>query len=208
MIEQLEFASCYTYSPRGQSDVALRSKRFCYRLKAADPEVIRVAAAGVRACFDAGLFRDCLGEDATLVPVPGRAPLAPGAVNRTALICDALVRVGVGRETIQILERASPVPKSAYAARGQRPDAEAHFQSMRNAKFLTAPARLVLVDDVITRGATLLGAATRLQEYFPDVLIRAFALVRTESYEEIAAIRDPREGVIELQADGATIRRP
>ncbi len=208
MIRQLVFASCYVYSPRGQGDLAERSRKICYRLKAAESEAIRLAANRVHQYVDAGHFTDFLGDDVALVPVPGRAPLAPGAVNRTALICDALVREGVAQETLPILERVQPVPKSAYARPGERPDAEAHYQTIRNNQILTAPRRLLLVDDVVTRGATLLGAARRLAEFFPDVPIRGFALVRTESYDEIKVIRDPRVGTIELLGDGGTVRRP
>jgi hypoxanthine phosphoribosyltransferase len=39
--------------------------------------------------------------------------------------------------------------------------------------------KILLVDDVITKGRTLLAAAARLQEQFPHADIRAFALIRT-----------------------------
>lgn len=208
MIGRLEFASCYAYSPRDPSEIGQRSRTLCYRLKAAEPEAIRLAADRVRRYVDEGRFGPSFGPDVTVVPVPGRAPLAPGAVSRTALICEALVRVGVAREVLPLLERLEPVQKSAYAQPGQRPDVEAHYGSMRAGGTLTVPDRLLLVDDVITRGATLLAAATRLAERFPNVPVRAFALVRTESYGELTAIRDPREGVIELLDDGGTVRRP
>jgi hypothetical protein len=73
---------------------------------------------------------------------------------------------------------------------------------------LVSPGRFLLVDDVVTRGATFLGAASRLRESFPDTEIRAFALVRTESQGELNAIRDPAEGWIESVPGGGTQRRP
>jgi pyrimidine operon attenuation protein/uracil phosphoribosyltransferase len=57
--------------------------------------------------------------------------------------------------------------------------------------------RLTLVDDVITRGRTLLAAAARLQEAFPCAEISAFALVRTLSRNEtLSRVLDPCEGEV------------
>lgn len=208
MIERLEFASCYSYSPRGTSALAEQSRTLCLRIKAADVEAFSLAAARVREFADAGHFTNFVGDDVTLVPVPGRAPLAPGAVSRTQQIAYALVDQRLARETQPLLERVRPVPKSAYAAPGERPSAEEHFASLAVGRVLAVPARILLIDDVVTRGATLLAAASRLREAFPDVAIRAFALVRTESHGELASIRDPKEGWIEATRGGGTQRRP
>jgi gamma-glutamylcysteine synthetase len=67
---------------------------------------------------------------------------------------------------------------------------------------------IVLVDDVVTRGATLLGAANRLTEAFPNVRIRAFAAMRTMTPPLVfRAINDPCIGTIELRGID-TFRRP
>lgn len=42
-----------------------------------------------------------------------------------------------------------------------------------------APRRIAQIDDVITKGRTILAVATRLHEALPDADIRAFAPVRT-----------------------------
>jgi hypothetical protein len=42
------------------------------------------------------------------------------------------------------------------------------------------PERITLVDDFITKGATVLAGAARLAEAFPDAEIQAFVLVRTQ----------------------------
>lgn len=65
------------------------------------------------------------------------------------------------------------------------------------------------MDDVITRGATLLGAVNKLADAFPNAKIRAFAFMRTMSNSaEFVNIFDPRKGKIILRDDGSTIRRP
>lgn len=66
-----------------------------------------------------------------------------------------------------------------------------------------------LVDDVITRGATLLGSASRLCEAFPDIPIRAFAVLRTVSNpEEFSSIYSSLVGNIKLTSSGNAQRSP
>jgi hypothetical protein len=71
------------------------------------------------------------------------------------------------------------VLKSATAVPGERPTAYLHYESFLIERPAIAPESIVLIDDVVTKGRTLLAAATRLQEAFPGAQIRAFALVRT-----------------------------
>lgn len=69
-----------------------------------------------------------------------------------------------------------------------------------------APTRLLIVDDVITKGRTLLAAAWRLRESFPDVEIGAFALAHTVGRgRDIERLVDPLEG--EICWTGADARR-
>jgi len=67
---------------------------------------------------------------------------------------------------------------------------------------------LCLIDDVITKGATLLAAASRLQETYPHANIVAFALVRTLGFvDDIERIVEPVLGTITLRGDEA-VREP
>jgi hypothetical protein len=208
VIDRLEFASCYAYSPRGTTEPSLQSKQLCYRIKAGDAEAIRLAAERVRALHESGAFPGYFGTDVTLVAVPGRAPLAPGAVSRTERICDALLACGLAKDVVMLLERVEPVQKSAYAAPVERPSALEHHATIAVARTLLVPTRVLLVDDVVTRGATLLGAASRLKDAFPECEERGFALVRTESFDEVTEVRDPRVGIIDVARTGKALRRP
>jgi adenine/guanine phosphoribosyltransferase-like PRPP-binding protein len=74
------------------------------------------------------------------------------------------------------------VPKSSWSPGHQRPDAEAHYNSLSvSLRLGDPPEEIVLVDDVITKGSTLLAGASRLAEAFPDANVGAFALVRTQN---------------------------
>ena len=67
-----------------------------------------------------------------------------------------------------------------------------------------ALASVVLIDDVVTKGRTLLAAATRLQEAFPEADIRAFALLRTQGLiPGVQRLLDPCKGEIRWKAGDA-----
>lgn len=70
------------------------------------------------------------------------------------------------------------------------------------------PARCVLVvDDVITRGAVGLAAVSLLKNRMPDSEISLFAMIRTVSDPaDFQQILEPVSGVVALQADGTTVR--
>ena len=91
----------------------------------------------------------------------------------------------------------------------ERPTTIEHYESMIVKERLSRPAEILLVDDVVTRGATLLGAANRLAEVFPQTRIRAFAAMRTISNpDEFDKVYVPCVGTIELRESGDTLRRP
>lgn len=50
---------------------------------------------------------------------------------------------------------------------------------MKVKKTLFEPDEILLVDDVVTRGATLLGAANKLVDAYPNARISTFAAIRT-----------------------------
>jgi hypothetical protein len=207
VIERLALATPLTYAVRGKGPVSRRSQELRARLKRADPVLLPQIAGYVKGLADAGAFQDFF-DGAVLVPVPGSTPLAPGAVGRGVSICNALRAAGLGTEVRELVERAVPVQKSAFAAPAERPTAAEHLASMRAAATLDVPARVLLVDDVVTRGATLLAAASCLATAFPTLEVRGFALLRTQSQGEITTMRDPQLGHVELAENGQTYRRP
>jgi len=62
--------------------------------------------------------------------------------------------------------------------------------------------RIVIVDDVVTKGSTALAAASRIAEIYPDREVAIFALIRTKGLvPDIDQIIEPVSGIIRLIDD-------
>lgn len=179
MIRRITFASCYVYSPRGAGAASRRSRLLRKLLKAGDDRFILKYAVRVRQQVRGdAVLAGFLGPGQVLVPVPGSAPAVAGVMSVPEHLAMALIEAGLGRDIWKGLYRARPVRKSATAPPLSRPTVGAHYDSFSVAA-AAVPSRIVLIDDVVTKGRTLLAAAARLKDASPNSEIRAFALLRT-----------------------------
>ena len=143
-----------------------------------------------------------------LVPVPRSSLPVDGGIWPALNIAKALVEQGLGATVLPCLQRVRAVPKSAFAVSGSRPKPIDHYDSIIATNMVADRAELCLVDDVITKGANRLAAASRLQETYPRSRIMAFALVRTLGFvNDIERIVEPALGTITLRS-GEAVREP
>jgi adenine/guanine phosphoribosyltransferase-like PRPP-binding protein len=86
----------------------------------------------------------------------------------------------------------------------ERPTVQQHYQSFAVIPSSKPAKKIVLVDDVITKGRTLAAAAMRVQDAFPDAEVRAFALVRTMGFVlDVPRLFDPCQGEVRWNGEDA-----
>lgn len=217
----LSYCPHYQQVKGALAEEAVKAKGFVIALKndkmlwsKGDNEAVSAAELVARLVRD-GLeelpFRDFFSGGAALIPVPRSSLLKKGELWVPGNIATAMERLGLGRR-LDLLRRVSPVPRSSTSRPRGRPLPEDHRSSML-VTLSSLPKwtrRLVLIDDVITRGSTMYGAATLLWEaYGEGVEVVGFAAVRTISDPgKFKGLYDPLRGVVILRDAGDTLRRP
>ena len=68
--------------------------------------------------------------------------------------------------------------------------------------------RITLVDDIVTRGSQLIGAASLIAAAFPNAEVRVLTALRATSGEEVANIYDPVCGTITNGGNNSVRRAP
>jgi hypothetical protein len=185
--------------------VCERSRLLRALLKAGDAGFMLKYALRVRQqATDSSLLAGFFCTTDILVPVPGSAQSVAGRSWAAKHLAIALVNEGLGGAAWPGLRRIRAVRKSATAPPGERPTVNLHYESFFIERPSISPERIVLIDDVVTKGRTLLAAATRVHEAFPSAQIRAFALVRTMGLiAGVQQLLDPCKGEIRWKAGDA-----
>ena len=204
-IRALAYASCYVYSPGGTGAICERSRLLLWLLKSGDAAFMLKYALRVRQqAEDSPPLTGFFNATDVLIPVPGSAPCAAGGMWTAEHLAVALVNEGLGGAAWAGLRRIRAVPKSATAAPGERPTVNRHYESFVIEHQTMTPEGILLIDDVVTKGRTLLAAASRMHEAFLRARIRAFALVRTLGLVSgVQRLLDPCRGEIRWKAGDA-----
>jgi hypothetical protein len=213
----IQFGSLLSYSPKGTSKTEELSRTLRSAVKGDWPigvppeqpkptsEVIAEVIQKDLATFP---FADFFQNKPILVPTPSSSLMKPGTLWMPQRLANAMVNRGLGARVVECLNRVTAVKKAATSKPSERPKAIEHYSTIEVQTTITEPAEIVLIDDVVTRGATLLGAANRLADAFPNTLIRGFAALRTMSGQNtFKALQSPCIGTIRLSGS-ETFRVP
>jgi len=211
-ISEVKFGSLLTYSPRGSSTEHFRSRTVMRNLK--NDEVLQsgflmstAIAQTIRRELRKYPFNNYFSQNTILIPTPKSSLPLKGDLWVPQRITSALANNGLGKNE-ECLYRNIALPRSSTSLASDRPKAFQHYDSMEVKELLFDPKEIILVDDVITRGATTLGAVNKLADAFPNAQIRVFVVMRTISNsDEFLEIVQPCIGKITLSGED-TFREP
>lgn len=145
------------------------------------PDIAEWAVARMAAQRPTNVLHDFFGRgSAHVIAAPGAGFTLKHSASAPVALCFALVKYDLAAKMLPRIIRTAPVPKSAYAAPGARPPLRTHFDTMSVPdRALDANDDIIVVDDVVTKGTTLLAAVARVREAYPQARVRAFAIART-----------------------------
>jgi hypothetical protein len=217
LLSKLEFGSLFAYCPRnieGQNNEEIKkSKNVMLNLKRDSnlgnpPRVMsEIVSEMIKTKLDNLPLKDFFGEDIYLVPIPKSHLIQKDTLWVPDRIARALSKQALGNY-YPCLQRFIPVKKSSYSSSVDRPKALDHFNSIKFISQLHQPINILLIDDVITRGSTMLGCASVLRRQFPNVPIKGFAIIRTISNPiGFKTYDDPCIGEVTL-SNGEAFRDP
>lgn len=209
-LTDLEFGSLFTYTPSAQTelqkkakDVTLKIKYYKFVEDRGIPVIISEYISNYIKKEMGNLpFRDFFDNHPILVPVPNSSKRDKDTLWVPHRLATALHKCGLGTSVLTMLERKTALRKAAWSPAKDRPKAIEHFNSLEVQHVLSEPKRILLIDDLVTRGATLLGAANKLFEIYPWAEIRAFTAMRTMSDpNDFRELLDPCTGHIYLKGE-------
>ena len=219
LLSTLDYASYLSYTPRPHETKTeeVLSKRIMSFIKSdrivssgnVNIPMSEFIAKNLKEELDSLPFATLFGKDVSLVPVPKSSLMTLGALWVPQRLVNALCKFNLGRE-LNCLIRKEAVSPAHLTKPEDRPKPLDHYRTIDVQKKIGEPPKnILLIDDIITRGATLLGAASRLNEAFPNIPISAFVVMRTISNpDEFEKINSPVVGKISLNPSGSTHRDP
>lgn len=190
MIANLPYATLADYSPRGTSDSSKKSRNIMGSIKAAHSSALDSLVTELLNPDAREFFGDFLGPDITLVPTPRSSLLKPGHLWPSLMIAQKLQENGLGKEVFPCLSRIAAVPKSSFQRPGQRPSVQTHYDSLAAEPQQPMPAKITIIDDVLSVGRTVYAGALRLEEVFPNAQIKVFAVLRTRSAVDLQKVKN------------------
>jgi phosphoribosylpyrophosphate synthetase len=204
---ELTVASLLIYPPRGRSGSDKARGFIRYDIKQSRDQAIERTIKRLCDILPGSVLDQFFAIPRVLVPIPGHAPLRDGALWVPHDICHAMVAAGLAQTVVPCLKRHRLVARqSTRSSSEERLTPSQHVESMALEGTLTLGGKIMIVDDVVTRGSTLIAAASLLLAQNPRLDITAFALARVEQ-EHLGAVGDmlaPAVEFVSCDAEGTS----
>jgi predicted amidophosphoribosyltransferase len=180
MLDSVNYLTLLQYSPRGKTELSVRSKQVKDTIKAGriGQYKIRISQLVDEYKAQVSVF---LNKNITLVPTPRSSILRESDLWPALEICKLLESLQLGIIAPCLLRREAIRKSSLFYGGDQRPSIAEQYNSMSVQDYVPTE-NITLVDDVFTLGRTSIAGASRLAEKFPNATVRIFALIRTRSF--------------------------
>ena len=213
---ELEFGSLLSYCPRPTKNETKYAKDVMIAIK--NEKMIKLkdsrelhASKWIAKLLknNIKLYEDVFNEQTVLIPVPRSSLMKSASLWPSLEIAKALGEEGFG-VLRPILKREKKVVRSSTSKPEERPKPIEHCRSLSINKTRLPSKKIVLVDDIVTRGHTFMGSAWKVLEVYPDADIFCFSAMRTISNEEnFKSLLDPVRGTIYYREETEDcLRRP
>jgi len=200
----VNYLTILRYSPRGNKEIDDKSRRIKDSIKGWTLRNFQQAIGEIIA--QNSIIENFL-QGATLVPIPGSTLVKSPETLRVPLeICNEMVNVNKSLQICDCLIRHTPIRKSHLLYNAQtRPTVQEHLNTIKLNDQIVYTDTIILVDDVLTMGATALACSKILQERYPTKIIKIFALLRPwETLGDATSCRHIERGYCALLHNGRT----
>jgi hypothetical protein len=123
-----------------------------------------------------GLF----GADYAIVPAPGHSLIRSGAKTPLGLLAERMAHARLGDRYEDIVRRTVAVPKMSLQPPGGRFDYLQHLDTIEARPIVSPAGGILVLDDVVTTGATMYATCLAIAKANPGVKVRAFGISRTD----------------------------
>lgn len=181
--------SLFPYSKKGEENAVTTAKKIVVNTKACRVDFINKYFNEKISEKDKIELSEFISKDATLIPIPKSAPLLENALWPSLSISELLINNGFGKNVMPLIKRIQRVQKAAFQdSSDDRPTVAKHYESFtieNDPIFSNEIKEIILIDDVVTQGRTAYACYLRIRELFPDIPVKLFALIRSDSFEKI-----------------------
>jgi hypothetical protein len=181
----LKFLTLFRYQPRNDGDslIVKQSRQFKDNVKTWS--ITNSALQRIQEVIKAQELDAFFEGEITLVPIPSSSLIKEGTLRPPLEICNLLYKVRPNLEIIDCLKREKAIRKSSLGFKKRdRASVQEHLNSISLSDIFITTNKILLVDDVLTTGTTVISCAKIIKDRYPDSEIAIFSFLRPTKESE------------------------